>query len=244
MLNQNKSLSKGLQVLKEIMNSTIPLNANSLCNKLDIDKSTMSRLITTLMNEGFIKYVENTKEIIYADVIGNISKKNRQESIKKLTKPLLDEVFNQTNECSYIGVYDENMLLNLNQVDNSNRVLKNRNTIGLHTPLHTNALGKAILANGDFNLSKLELNEYTHKSITHPKRLKLELEKIREQGFAIEDEEYEYGLRSVAVAYFSRNNELLGAVGISGLAARLSIETLENYAKIIQKLISKNLISC
>ncbi len=51
MQKQNKSLSKGLIVLKQIMASTKPLTANILCQKLQIDKSTMSRLITTLMNE-------------------------------------------------------------------------------------------------------------------------------------------------------------------------------------------------
>ena len=77
MVSQNKSLTRGLQVLKEIMNIERSISANELCLKFDIDKSTMSRLITTLLNEGFVKYVENTKEIIYSDVMGNISKKRK-----------------------------------------------------------------------------------------------------------------------------------------------------------------------
>ena len=85
MVSQNKSLTRGLQVLKEIMNNEQSISANELCLKFDIDKSTMSRLITTLLNEGFVTYVENTKEIIYSDVMGTLSKKKREDMIVKQT---------------------------------------------------------------------------------------------------------------------------------------------------------------
>ena len=94
-MSQNKSLTRGLQVLKEIMNSEKSISANELCLKFDIDKSTMSRLITTLIHEGFAQYVENTKEIIYTDVMETLSKKKREDIIIKQTLSLLNEVFTQ-----------------------------------------------------------------------------------------------------------------------------------------------------
>lgn len=240
-VSQNKSLKRGLQVLKEIMNSEKSISANALCLKFEIDKSTMSRLITTLINEGFVKYVENTKEIVYADVIGNLSKRKREEMVVKQTHSLLNDIFNQTNECSYISVYDENMILHLNQIDNSNRILKNRDSIGFHSPLHATAMGKVILAFSDeIDVSKLTLEEYTHATITHPKRLQLTMQTIKELGYSIDDEEYEYGLRSVAVPYFSKSGELIGSLGVSGLAARLDVEKLQEFAHILMDLASKN----
>jgi len=235
-VNQNKSLTKGLQVLKEIMNNEESINANTLCLKFEIDKSTMSRLITTLINEGFIKYIENTKEIVYVDVIQNLTKKKKEELIVKQTHTLLNEIFSQTNECSYISVLDENMLLHLNQVDNSNRILKNRDSIGYHAPLHATAMGKVILAFSNIDINTLSLEAFTNDTITHQKRLQLNLQTIKELGYAIDDEEYEHGLRSVAVPYFSKNKELIGAIGVSGLAARLDIEKLQNFATILQNL--------
>jgi DNA-binding IclR family transcriptional regulator len=234
---QNKSLTKGLQVLKEIMNSEESISANALCLKFEIDKSTMSRLITTLINEGFIKYIENTKEIVSADILGNLTKKKKEEIIVKQTNTLLNEIFTQTDECSYISVFDDGMLLHLNQVDNSNRILKNRDSTGFHSPLHATAMGKVILAfSKQIDISKLTLEEFTHFTITHQKRLQLSLHTIRELGYAIDDEEFEYGLRSVAVPYFSKNKEFLGAIGISGVAARLDIEKLQNFATILTNL--------
>lgn len=77
--NQNKSLTKGLSVLKAVMKANKPLTANYLCQTLVIDKSTMSRLITTLINEGFIEYVDNTKEIILSDIMRKVSQKENEK---------------------------------------------------------------------------------------------------------------------------------------------------------------------
>ena len=68
MPNQIKSLSKGLKVYKTIVDCGKPIQAKELCSKLDIDKSTMSRLLQTLKDEGFISYLENSNEIISNDI--------------------------------------------------------------------------------------------------------------------------------------------------------------------------------
>ena len=133
------------------------------------------------------------------------------------------------------------MLLNLNQIDNSDRILKNRDSIGLHSPLHATAMGKVILAfSEDIDTSKLELNEFTHSTITNMKRLQLTMHTIRELGYAIDDEEFEYGLRAVAVPCFSKQGDFIGAIGISGLAARLDSEKLQEIAAVLINLINKN----
>ena len=71
--------------------------------------------------------------------------------------------------------------------------------------------------------------------------LKKEIDNIKEKGYAIETEEYEYGLSSVAVPIFNHENELLGAIGIAGLSARLSPETLHEFAQGILKINAKNI---
>ncbi len=241
MQSKNKSLTRGLQILKEILFSNKPLTANALCQKLDIDKSTMSRLITSLMSEGFIKYLGNSKEIIKADILDIMTSKAFYEILVERTQDLLEDIFNLSNECTHLAVMQNDSLLYLNQVDNSTRVIKMRNTIGAHAPLHCTALGKIILAYSSFDIKSLELNEYTKYSVKKHMYLKKELEIIRTNSYAIEIEEYEYGLSSLSLAIFSSEKEFLGAVGISGLSARLDKNALESYAKEILKLSSKNI---
>lgn len=240
--NQNKSLTRGLQVLKEILFSDTPMTAITLCQKLDIDKSTMSRLVTSLMNEGFIKYLGNTKEIVKADILDIMTSKATREILIERTQDLLEDLFSQTNESSYLAVNENNSLLYLNQVDNSTRVIKMRNSVGLHAPLHCTALGKIILAYDDIDVKSLDYTEYTHNTVKKPRYLQKELDTIKQRGFAIENEEYEYGLSSVAVPIFGKENDFLGAIGISGLTARLNKENLNVFGESISKLAAKKIL--
>ena len=238
MANENKSLSKGLSILKEIMTSKEPLTANVLCQRLQIDKSTMSRLVTTLMNEKFIEYVDNSKEIIVSDLVRKIVHKDDREKIVEKTQALLDEIFYLTDECSYIGILDHNSVLYLNQVDKSTRVLKTRDAVGMHAPLHTNGFGKILTAFNDLDINSIELKKYTSNTITSVTKFQKEIDLIKERGYAIGNEEHEFGLCSLAVAYFNNRREFVGAVGISGLSVRLSEEKLHELGQKIFALVN------
>lgn len=239
--NPNKSFSKGLSVLKEVMRSDKPLTANVLCQRLNIDKSTMSRLVTTLMNEEFLEYKGDSKEIILSDILRKIVyKKDREEIIKK-TSFLLDEIFHITNEAAYLYILDNGLALNINQIDKSDRVLKNRDSIGLHSELHTSAFGKVLIAFSDeIEMEKLELKKYTNNTITSVTKLQKEVALIKERGYSIGIEEYEFGLKSVAVPYFNKQNKFVGSVGISGLSVRLEDEDLHRFGQQIFKLVNSS----
>lgn len=243
MQKQNKSLSKGLCVLKEIMSSNKPLTANILCQKLQIDKSTMSRLITTLMTEEFIEYKDNTKEIVLSDILRKIIHKDDRQKIVEKTKALLDEIFYLTDECAYIGILDNNSVLYLNQVDKSKRVLKTIDSVGLHAPLHTNAFGKVILAFcKEANIENVELKKFTTNTITSITKLKKEIETVSQKGYAIGIEEHEFGLCSVSVPYFNKRGQFVGPVGISGLSVRMDEAKLHEFGQKIFKLVNSSFV--
>jgi DNA-binding IclR family transcriptional regulator len=235
-MNQSKSLTKGLSILKEIIMSEKPLTASFLCNKLAIDKSTMSRLIAALMKENFITYVNNSKDIILSDFMRQLTQKESRESIVAKTQSLLDKIFFLTDECSYIGVLDNNSVLYLNQVDKSNRVIKTRDSIGKHAPLHTNGFGKILLSFCSIDLNLIDLKKYTSNTITSITKLQKEIDLIKQRGYAIGNEEHEFGLKSIAVPYFNKRNEFVGAVGISGLSVRMDESTTHQLAQKIFKL--------
>lgn len=237
-MNQSKSLTKGLLVLKEIILSEQPLTASFLCHKLDIDKSTMSRLITTLIKEDFVIYVESSKDIVLSDFMRKLTQKESRDAIVAKTRNILDEIFYLTQECSYIGVLDSNSVLYLNQVDKSSRVIRTIDSIGKHAPLHTNGFGKIILSFCDIDLHSLNLKKYTSKTITSVTKLQKEIDLIKQRGYAIGDEEHEFGLKSIAVPYFNNKNEFIGAIGISGLSVRLDEGVLHQYGQKIFKLLN------
>lgn len=244
MAEQLQSLSKGLQVYKEILSFGKPILAMTLCERLNINKSTMSRILQTLKEESYITYLDYSNEIVAITLEDEQIKKTKIQLLVEKTNRLLEEIHQVTNECAYLGVFDDNKVLYLNQIDYSNRKVKNRNNIGLQAPLHTNALGKSILAFGNYDLEKLRLNYYTHNTITNIKQLQETLKEVQENGFSIDNSEYQDNMCCVAVPLFNHENILIGAVGISGSKNRLKKEKLQELGNTLCSIVASNEIRC
>jgi DNA-binding IclR family transcriptional regulator len=244
MNSQLKSLAKGLLVYKYILKYDKPILAATLCKNLDIEKSSMSRILKTLKQEYFIDYLENSNKIIALDIMESTHKKTKIELLVKKTHTLLEEIFKVSNECTYLAIFDNYKVLYINQIDYSNREIQVRNSIGLQVPAHSNALGKSMLAFGNYNIEKIKLNQYTENTITQIKGLKNEFEDISKRGYSIDDTEYQDSMRCVAVPLFNSENILVGAVGISGNISRLSLERVHELGSKISDIVAKNNIVC
>ncbi|WP_417333528.1 IclR family transcriptional regulator [Halarcobacter sp.] len=244
MSTQLQSLTKGLQVYKEIVNYGKPILASTLCERLDINKSTMSRILQTLKDENYISYLDNSNEIIPKSLENKTTQKTKIQILVEKTKPILENIYELTQECAYFGVFDDYKVLYVNQIDKSNRKVKTRNNIGLQAPLHTNALGKSILAFGNYDLELIKLNQYTHNTITDMSFLEEAIEQVKENGYSIDNSEYQDNMSCVAVPLFNHENILIGAVGISGTKERLSIEKLNSLGKEISQLVENYKVVC
>lgn len=108
-------------------------------------------------NEDFISYLEKSNEIIANDISNKTNQSTKIELLIKSTKVLLEEISEKTNECAYLGIFDDYKVSYINQIDLSNQELKTRNNIGVQVNLHTSALGKSILAFGNYDLEKSNL---------------------------------------------------------------------------------------
>lgn len=101
--------------------------------------------------------------------------------------------------------------------------------IGIPVPLHVNAPGKAIFAHLtegriDYLLETVELVQKTENTITTQSELLEEIETIRDQGYALNDEEEDYGLRAVAAPVIDSSGVILGAISVSGPTSRIHDE--------------------
>ena len=103
---------------------------------------------------------------------------------------------------------------------------------GSRVPLHCTSQGKLLLAYlpaGEQRrlLGALEFTAYTPHTITEQQRLETELERVRRQGYAVEDGEYRVGLRSVAAPIFSVEGQVRWAIGTVGMFRRVSSEEFQ-----------------
>ncbi|TMF81559.1 MAG: hypothetical protein E6I18_02520 [Chloroflexi bacterium] len=128
----------------------------------------------------------------------------------------------------------------------SPQVVRLFTVVGNRTPLHATGAGKALLANlpparRDALLERLDLRGYTAHTIVDRGVLRRTLDEVREKGYALDDEEYDEGVRCVAVAVIaasgrdSANAAPVAALSISAPANRLSRQRCAELAPVLRR---------
>lgn len=227
-----QSLARGLKILDLLAQSETGLSIGEVAHELEIDKSSALRLLQTLSAYGFTE--KDTLSFKYSLGFHMVSLSRailHRMPLVEMARPYLKRLVDQTGECAHLGVLFKDQVLYVDQVE-SPATLRANAEVGQTAPLHCTALGKAILAFGDCPLPT-EMRSFTKNTIIDPEMLQKNLKKIQEQGYAVDEEEFDIGVHCLAVPVFDFHKKLVGSIGISGPASRLSSHKLKDISQIV-----------
>jgi len=197
--------------------------------------------LTTLKSRGYV--IQNQQTTKYRLGIKLFELGCAVQSTKRLlevTKPYLNQLSQSTYETANLAILEGKEVIYLAKAESS-EVLTTNIKIGTKLPAHCTALGKVLLAfisNREFESlykNNEPLSALTSKSISSLEELKKRLKKVKEQGYAVDKEEYKIGVNCIGVPIFGRNGEAIAAISITGPASRFIIEEME---KVKSKLIT------
>ena len=229
------------------------ISIRDLSAKIRLPKGTIHRLLSSLAYFGYVRQDPKTRNYFLGlklVELGNLLLS--QLDLRKEAEPFLTNLVERTKETVHMVFLDRNEIVYIDKVetDHSPGGLRMASRVGLRNPAHSCAVGKVLLS----HLSEDELNHIiedkglpkrTENTITDPIRLKEQLKIVRIQGYAIDDEENERGIRCVAAPIFNEVGRAVAAVSISGPAfritkrviqERLKREVMETALKISQRL--------
>lgn len=234
-MTEIQSLARGLKILELLALTEDGTGVTDLANQLSIDKSTASRLVQTLASYGFAEQDSETRRYHLGPQIVNLSRSAlARMPLRDQAKPFLRQLMERTGECAHLAILAQGQTLYIDQVE-SPATLRVTTGVGTLAPLHCTALGKSLLAFGNTPVPT-ELQAFTARTITAPDVLRMHLEQTRKQGYSIDDEEYSYDVRCIAAPVFDFRGKLVGAIGISGPAGRLSLERIPVAGAIVVEL--------
>lgn len=201
--------------------------------------ATAHRILTTLQQRGMASLNEkdgNWSVGVQAFRIGNAYEAS--SNLMAAATPVMEELSQLTGETANLAIEDGGELLYLIQVESNNPIrasLKN----GAASYFHTSGVGKALLAHKDATqldrfLKGRSLVRQTSKSITDHEQLKSELGRIRELGWALDDEERYMGMRCIAAPVYDPLGQAIAGVSISGPSTRFPDDQLQNLAGKVQ----------
>jgi len=239
-LSEIQSLARGLKIMELMAAHEDGIGVTELAEKLGVDKSSASRLVHTLARYGYAEQIAGTRRYRLGPQVVRLSRSLlTRMPLREEAKPFLRQLVDRTGECAHLAILAQGQALYIDQVE-SPATLRVTTGVGTLAPLHCTALGKCLLAFTDDVPLPAELPAFTPRTITDHETLRLHLEQTRRQGYAVDDEEYDYGVRCVAAPVYDFRGKVIGAIGISGPAGRMSLDHLPDFARIVME-ISKGL---
>lgn len=202
------------------------LSLKEIAAETSFPPSTAHRLLSTLQQEGFVRFDRDVMRWsvgLEAFSVGYAFLKDRD--LTRVAKPTLHKLMAETQETANLSILDSTHIVYLAQVP-SQLIMRAMAEPGHRVPIHCSAAGKAMLSFQTPSsrmalLSRLSLQPMTAKTITDAPNFDLEMKKVREQGYAWDDEEHAVGLRCLAAPVFDEDGQAIAAVSISGPVARL-----------------------
>jgi DNA-binding IclR family transcriptional regulator len=233
------SVQRAIDILNLFDNQAEELGTTEIARSLNLHKSTVASLVYTLEANGYLTQNMKTRKYrLGFKLAERVSVMLNHLQIRQVVYPFLQELHQEFNETINLGMLDGASVVYIERLQ-STRPLGMRSEIGRRTLAHSTALGKAMLA----CLSPTELNAFiachglpalTQNTITEPRDLLEELEKTRQLGYAVDNEENEIGGRCTAAPIFDQTGRVVAAVSISLPTARLPVTDFPIYGSRIR----------
>jgi IclR family pca regulon transcriptional regulator len=151
-------------------------------------------------------------------------------TLPEVAQPHLEQLVGKVHESSSVSILDDTDIVYVARVPAS-RIMAVAISLGTRFPAYATSMGRVLLAGLDDAdltryLKRARFEPLTARTVTAAADLRAELQRVREQGWALVDQELEEGLRSVAAPIRDRDGRVAAAVNLSAHAGRRSIDSL------------------
>jgi DNA-binding IclR family transcriptional regulator len=239
-----QSIGRAFLILEEIAYTREGIALSELSKRIGLHNSTAFHILKTLVSLGYVRQMRDTKRYrigrpLFALAAGALD----EIEMVSCATPILQGLSQETGESCHFSVRSGDAVMVMARTSGP-RAFQLTNRVGILRPAHCTALGKVILAalspeQFERFLKRADLRAYSSKSITEPDLLLREIAEVRRTGIAFDDGEFDDEVRCVAVPVHDFSGQTLGAIGISGPVWRMSIQTLQSYADIVQRAASQ-----
>lgn len=223
-------LAKGLEVIEAFTADKPRMSITDIAKATGLDRATARRCLLTLAHLGYAEY-DGKFFMLRPQVLRLGHAYLSATPLPTILQPVLDQLSEEVGESASASVLDGYEIVYIARAAQM-RVISINLTSGSRLPAYCASMGRILLSALPEtqaisileNTNRIAKTEFTRTAIAD---LSAELKQIRDQGYAINDQELELGLRSIAVPVFNHRNQVVAAINIGAPVAHITVDELQ-----------------
>lgn len=213
-------LDKTLDIIEYLSLADAPLSLTQISKETGISKSTVHRLLKTLVKRHYVEKNEHQYYSIGWKLIQLVGNQINHLELQTEANPILDNLRAELNLSVHLGILDGAEIVYIEKMSSASKAYMYSN-VGYRTPAHCSSMGKCLLScmSGhqlDAFLTTAQLERHTKNTMVDPLVFRQYLKKVRAQGWAMDNEEYLLGHRCIGVPIYDYRGEVIASISASG----------------------------
>lgn len=234
------AVERALSILEATANRRDGMTNSELSRRLEIPKSSASYILRTLERRGYLRRdSESGRYRLGLKLLSLGAETQANFAIAEVALPFMESLVERVGLTCHLAVLDQGEAVYVEKVE-APGFFKVNTWVGRRMFLHSTSVGKSLLA----WLPKAQLDELMHnqnfkkrtpKTILTQTKLAADLEHVRELGYSVDDEENSLGARCLGAPIFDGNEQVIGALGVSGTITQVDEIKLPRIADALKE---------
>jgi DNA-binding IclR family transcriptional regulator len=229
-----QALDRAFAVLDLLGESDMPMGLAQVASSLRLHKSTAHRFLMVLERHRMVERTGNGKFRLGLRLFDFGNRAIEQYDLRDRAQPHLRRLVAETEETAHLALLEAARVIYIDKIEPA-RSVRMITRIGASNPVHSTSVGKAILAflpeeRAEEVIRRTRFERFTPRTIANAEALRAEMDKTRKRGYAVDDEEFEEGLRCIAVPILDAQRQPVAAVSVSGPSFRVTAQKLPSIA--------------
>lgn len=236
--NTVQTLDRTFDIIELLATSPNGMGVTEIGRKLGLHKSTVYRLIKALVQRGYLEKDQSTGAYRIGLKFVEISSLHIQQiELKTEAIPFMRHLSELTGQVTHLAIMDETEVVYIEKIDVI-QSLRMYSQIGKRIPVYCSALGKVLLSgqNSDYQkriMKKIKYTQQTKNTIREESQFINELEKTKQRGWAVDNEEHELGIRCIAAPIKDFTGKVIAALSITGSKNTIVPEKDQYYSELV-----------
>lgn len=227
------TLGKAMDVVEAVATAEEPPRFTDLLERLDMPRGTLHRHITNLIGEGLLAINRDHSYELGVRLLKLAAGAWSRNQLRLVAEPHLARLHAMTGETVHLAVLRGTEMVYIDKIE-SRQAVRMYSQVGHTSPCYCTGVGKAALSALDDDrlertIADIRFNRFTDQTIADRAGLLAEIERIRRDGVAYDQEEHEPGIRCVAAPIHLRDSSFVAGLSVTGPAYRVSQQTLAEW---------------